>query len=373
MKILFVTDLCPIRDDEKGLPLTLLNFIEDFKKFGHEVVLFRPNIIPNVLLRGRKILPEGIFEYKGIKCINKNYFTPFFSKKQFKFLKKEGFDVILSHMPSGLLAARKMSKALKIPYFASVHSSDIEVLTNKKYKFLWHAIKKGYLNAKNVFPRSYWLKDKIEEIMPELRNNTFLIPSGIEKEKLISREEINQKANKFYGMPYKILSVGSLIKRKNFELLIEAISEFDDVQLEIIGDGKNKKKLEKLVNNLNLSDRINFLGYKTKVEVLNLMKENSIFILPSMNETFGMVYLEALSQGMIVVCSKNSGMDGFIQDGKNGFITELTKESLVSVIEKIKNIQNPSGIMNNALDVAIELEREKMAKNYLNLIQNILF
>lgn len=373
MKILFVTDLCPIQDNEKGLPLALLNFIEDFKKLGHEVVLFRPNIIPNILLRGRKILPEGTFEYKGIKCINKNYFTPFFRKKQFKFLKKENFDVILSHMPSGILAARKMSKAIKVPYFTSVHASDIEVLTNSKYKFLWHSIKKAYLNAKNVLPRSYWLKDKIEEIIPELKNNTFLIPSGIEKELILDKETINLKAERFYGMPYKILSVGSLIKRKNFESLIEAVSEFNDIELTIVGDGKNKNNLEKLIKKNNLSDKVKLLGKKSHEEVLRIMEEYLVFILPSIKETFGLVYLEALAKGSIVVCSVDSGVAGYIKDSENGFLCEPNKESLVQVINKIRRLDNPQFIMQRAVDTAIEMNREKMAKNYLNLIQNILF
>ena len=68
MKILFVTDLCPIERKEK-LPITLLNFILDFKSLDHEVILLRPNIIPNIIIRKRKILPEGEYEYFGIKCI----------------------------------------------------------------------------------------------------------------------------------------------------------------------------------------------------------------------------------------------------------------------------------------------------------------
>ena len=72
MEILFVTDLCPIREDEKGLPLTLLNFMEDFIALGHNVLLLRPNVVLNVLIRGRKILPEGNYNYKKINCININ-------------------------------------------------------------------------------------------------------------------------------------------------------------------------------------------------------------------------------------------------------------------------------------------------------------
>ena len=151
MKILFVTDLCPINENEKGLPLTLLNFIEDFIKLGHSVTLLRPNVIPNVILRGRKILPESKFYWRGIKIINKNFMTPFFNEGQFKFLDDIEFDIILSHMPSGILAANKISKLLEIPYFAAVHSSDIHVLENWKYYYMQNFMKKAYNEAKGVF------------------------------------------------------------------------------------------------------------------------------------------------------------------------------------------------------------------------------
>ena len=66
MNILFVTDLCPITKEEWGLPSTLLNFILDFKALGHNVTLLRPNVLLNVLIRKRKILVEGEYEYKGV-------------------------------------------------------------------------------------------------------------------------------------------------------------------------------------------------------------------------------------------------------------------------------------------------------------------
>lgn len=372
MNILFVTDLCPITEKECGLPLTLLNFILDFKALGHNVTLLRPNVIPNILIRKRKILPDGEYEFQGVKCINKNFFTPFFSQNQFKFLKNKDFDVILSHMPSGILAARKISKLLKIPYFASVHSSDIEVLKNPVYSFLWYSIKKAYNEAKLVLPRSYWLKDEIEKIIPEIKNKTYIIPSGIEEQFYIEREKIFEKSQGILFPPLKIFAAGSFIKRKNFKNLIQAISNFDDVELIIAGDGKEKNHLLNLTKKFKLQKRIFFTGKRKRKDILELMEKNPVFILPSIKETFGMVYLEAMAKGCIVVCSKNSGMAGFIEDSVNGFLIEPSVSGIIAVIEKIKNFKNPECLMNKALDTAFSMERIKMSENYINIIQNIL-
>ena len=372
MKILFVTDLCPIERKEK-LPNTLLNFIKDFTALGHEVLLLRPNVILNVLIRKRKIIPEGVYEYSGIKSINKNFLTPFFSVNQFKFLKDKNFDIILSHMPSGILAANKISKLLNIPYFASVHSSDITVLEDIKYFFVKSEMKKAYLEAKKVLPRSFWLKEKIEKIIPELKDNTFVIPSGIDSKLILGFDEINSKADKFYGMPLKIFAAGSLIKRKNFQSLITAVKDIDDIELKIAGSGPYEKKLRTLIKKYNLKNKVKLLGQKSNEEIYSLMDEANVFILPSYKETFGMVYLEALARGCIVVCTKNSGMSGFIKHGYNGFLTDSTPKGIKDTINEIKQIKSPETIIKNALCTSSDMTSTKMAKNYLNIIQNILF
>ena len=69
-------------------------------------------------------------------------------------------------------------------------------------------------------------------------------------------------------------------------------------------------------------------------EVIKNMRESDIFILPSVNETFGMVYLEAMASGCITVCTKNDGIAGIIKDGENGFLTE--PENINETLKKIK-------------------------------------
>ena len=369
MKILFVTDLCPIQENEKGLPLTLLNFILDFKSLGADVTLLRPNIIPNVLIRKRKILPDGEYLYNGIRIINKNFLTPFFNENQFLFLKNLNFDIIVSHMPSGILAANKISKLLKIPYITSVHSSDIKVLSDIKYLFLKKQMEKAYLEASLVLPRSLWLKNRIQEIIPKLTIKD-TVPSGIDSNIVISQTEIDNKVEKFYGNPYKIFSAGTLIKRKNFEELIKTVAKLDNATLEIGGEGKERKNLERLIKKLNAQDKIKLLGQKTQEEIYKSMKNSSVFVLASKNETFGMVYLEAMSNGCIVLCPENSGMAGYIKDGFNGFLFQ--EGSLYDKIKHLKELENAKEIINNACETAKSMDRLKMAQNYLNLIQNIL-
>ena len=56
-------------------------------------------------------------------------------------------------------------------------------------------------------------------------------------------------------------------------------------------------------------------------EVITL-GQSDVFVLPSVNETFGMVYLEAMSQGCIPIGTSGEGIDGIIENGKNGYLCD---------------------------------------------------
>lgn len=68
------------------------------------------------------------------------------------------------------------------------------------------------------------------------------------------------------------------------------------------------------------------------------MRQSDIFVLPSVGETFGMVYLEAMASGCIVVGTKDDGIDGIIKDGENGFLTFPISDEIRKNLLKIKNM-----------------------------------
>ena len=100
---------------------------------------------------------------------------------------------------------------------------------------------------------------------------------------------------------------------------------------------------------------------------------NDVFIMISKNETFGLVYLEAMAVGCIVVASKNEGFDGIIVDNVNGFLCDAGNvDELASVIKKIKtlSVDRLKEISSNAVATAQKLTEENVARAYLN---NILY
>lgn len=317
MKILFITDLYPISEDETKTPKVLFNFVQEWKKSGIDVEVLKPNFLINSFIRHKKFYKTGVIN----EVYNVNYFSPFLGNIKNK-IPNYAYDVIVAHMPSGIIFANKLEGKL----ICAVHNSDIEVLTNPLYKIYFKTqMEQAYKKSIGIACRSEVLKQKFLTLYPQYENKVFLIPSGINF-KPVLRETIKKT---------KIVTCANLIKRKNIDKLIYAVNDIPDMELTVIGDGKELNYLK------NISEKnIKFSGYLEQDKVIDTFKQSDIFILPSVNETFGMVYLEAMASGCITVCTKNNGIDGIIKDNYNGFLIEPNTISIKNVINKIKKIDD---------------------------------
>ena len=345
MKILFITDLYPIKDNEKITPKTLLNFVKEWQKSGHEVDVIKPNFILNSFLRSKPFYKSG--QYGNV--LNLNFWTPFLKVPPIK----EKYDLVIAHMPSGILFADKLG----VPFVAGIHNSDLEVLTKPLYKFHFrNRMKTALHNAKAIACRSYVIEKKLLKLFPQFVKKTFVAPSGICAPLPPKREEYDK---------IKVLTCANFKKRKNIDKVIKACK--GNYELTIIGDGKLSTELKKLDKNVTFTGRLN------REEVFEHMQKNDVFILPSVGETFGMVYLEAMSQNCITVCTKDDGIDGIIKDGENGFLTKPDTESIKAVLDKINslNINERKALLHNGLSTIKSLTPEHCADSYLQQIFNI--
>lgn len=363
MKILFITDLYPIKTGEKNSVLTLHNFVFEWIKQGHKVDVIKPNFIFNSFLRGKPYHPGGFYDYERVKIFNVNYFTPFCFNIQKKIPKEfdfKNYDAVIAHMPSGIIFANKLLKLLSnkgaysIPFVCGVHCSDIEVLTNPIYGIYFKTqLLEAYKKANKIACRSFVLQKKFSNLLPELKEKTFVAASGV-------NAPVSMKSH-FFGK--KILTCANLIRRKNIDKLIQSIKD-TEFELTIIGDGKEMKYLKKIS-----PQNVKFLGRLSHEKVLEEMRNFDIFILPSLNETFGIVYLEAMASGCIAVCSKNDAIDGIIKDSQNGFLTEPTVEGIKETLNRIKNLENIEEVIKNSLSTINNYTSENCALNYIRNIK----
>ena len=354
MNILFLTDLYPIDENDFKTSFALKEFVKNFTEFGHKVQVIRPNFLLNSFIREKKYYKTGQYD----DVFNANYLTPFWFDVKNKLPKIETYDVIISHMPSGSIFADKFSGKL----ICGVHISDLKVLTEPVYSIYFkNKLLKSFKRAEKLVCRSPHIKEKLIKLYPEFEDKAVVINSGIDENLIVKRNfNPNEKL--------KVLSVANLIKRKNVDKVIKACKGLDKIELTIIGDGKEKKSLEKLDKN------VKFKGKLSREEVLEEMKNSDVFILPSVNETLGLVYLEALASGCLTIGTLKDGIDGIIINDKNGFLTNPTVKDIKNTLEKIisadKNALNK--ILENAYFTIKDNTSRACAVKYLQIIINVL-
>lgn len=111
-------------------------------------------------------------------------------------------------------------------------------------------------------------------------------------------------------------------KDKGLEDVIQAFGQLRDIDihLAIIGDGPYRKQLEDRVDQLGLAEKIHFLGKLSDLDLVDMYKNASIFVLPSRKEGFGIVYLEAMHYGIPVIACAEKGVTDVVHHEKNGLI-----------------------------------------------------
>ena len=135
-----------------------------------------------------------------------------------------------------------------------------------------------------------------------------------------------------------IIYVGRLAPHKHVDDLISAVkilkNEISTIKLKIVGDGIEKEKLTKLVNELGLEKNVEFLGDLDYEDVIQEIKKSNLLVLPSTREGFGMVLAEAGACKVPVIAYKTGGVVEIVDEGKNGFLVE--SRSIEDLTKKIQ-------------------------------------
>lgn len=345
MKILFVSDLFPIKDGKE--PRLLRAMLWDWLKEGHSVEIIKSNFLVKDFRNHKKMYKEGIYFENGLKIYNVNYFTPFWFNVTNKLPKDfdiNNYDLVVSHMPcGGLMALKLLEKAPNIPYISGIHAADIIILTKKlfvsrKY-FLWK-LKQVFKRADAISSRSVALKKKFLVNLPQYESKTYVGYSGVNPEIIESEEFFENKVNST-SETFTLSVVASAIKRKNVDIVLEGFAKanIENSKLSIIGDSSKLKKLKRLAKELNVENKIVFEGSMPNAQVLEKLKNSDAFAMLSVRETFGISYLEAGAKANIVITTKDDGVDETcVFNGINGFSCEPNADKLASLLQKIHSL-----------------------------------
>jgi colanic acid/amylovoran biosynthesis glycosyltransferase len=148
-------------------------------------------------------------------------------------------------------------------------------------------------------------------------------PGGIDLTKFAYSEHMDQSED---SRPLVVLTVARLVHEKGLDYAIQAVGKLLDrnpslnVRYHIVGQGPLENSLKKLVDKLNLNEKISFLGAMVQEEVLQEMRLADIFLLPSVEEALGLVLMEAQAIGLPVVATDVGSVSQVLKKGKSGFI-----------------------------------------------------
>ncbi|MCR5651288.1 MAG: glycosyltransferase family 4 protein [Lachnospiraceae bacterium] len=173
--------------------------------------------------------------------------------------------------------------------------------------------------------------------------------------------------------PFGIICVGSLIQRKGIDLLLNALGIIKDRDwtLTLAGEGPEKDALAKQAEELGISQKIRFAGFIEGEKLRDLYAESSLFILPTREDCFGLVTLEAMCAGLPVISSKYAdGAYDLIEDGVTGFIVDPYDEKQFSeTIETLMNNPVKAAEMGKAgLERSKEFSFEKVSKGFIEAV-----
>lgn len=185
----------------------------------------------------------------------------------------------------------------------------------------------------NEFTKNILISKKIDA------KKIVIIPPGVDCSKF--KQKSYKKRKKL-----ELISVGALIDRKGFDMLIKAVCEVvkvnNNVRLRIIGIGPQKEKLESQVKELGLKKFIFFEGRIPYSDIQKYYRSADIFVTMTRAEGFATISLEALASGLPIISTKVGGFKEVVVDGENGFLVDF--ENYKEFAGKILSLMNDSKI-----------------------------
>lgn len=220
-------------------------------------------------------------------------------------------------------------------------------------------------DKKNILKYYFLKSSQVEVIHNGVDIKQFNVQLSYEEQnKILTSSNINEN-------DFKIIFVGHYFKNKGLYQLIEAINilKHYNIQLLVVGQD-NIDNFLKLAKKYGIDDKIKFLGMRSDVN--KLMAMSDIFVLPTYNEPFGLVGVEALASGLPILMTKTQGPKDYLKDGINGFFIKRNGDDIAKKISLFYNDKKLLKDMSlQARKDALEFSWDQISKKYISLIEEV--
>ncbi|TRD13379.1 glycosyltransferase family 4 protein, partial [Neisseria meningitidis] len=271
--------------------------------------------------------------------------------KAFKhYIRENGLpDLIHAHrMNYAGILAQKISQKYGIPYVVTKHSSTITRGLIRPHQ--WQPMKNAAAHAAARLAISRHFAHVLQhkygcewQYLPNILGGIFNRP--------FEQREKNNKPH------FVFCTVSHLRRLKGHDVLLtafaRALAQCPQLRLNIGGSGQEEQRLKQQAADLGITHAVTFLGALQPEAVLDLMKNSDAFVLASRTETFGVVYIEALSQGLPVIATRCGGAESIVSDG-NGYLVpvdddDALADALIKMYEHHSDFE-PARLRENCLN-----------------------
>ena len=215
------------------------------------------------------------------------------------------------------------------PYCISIWGDDV-FLSTKNFimkNLLYFSLK----NAQQLFSTSHAINDLI---LNQYNLSTKIIPFGVDTKIFTPLDRIKTG-------PVIIGIIKSIESHNGIEFLVDAFNilkkkNINNIELNIVGTGPLEKKIKKKVKQFKLETKVHFLGHIPHQKIVPQYQKLSIFVCPSIRESFGVSVIEASACALPIIANKVGGLMEVIQHGRTGYLLDATKpKKLADCLEKL--------------------------------------
>lgn len=269
--------------------------------------------------------------------------------------------------------AMALSRKYGVPYAVAVRNTDLngffkwrKLLRFRGIRILENASAVFFLSEeyrKQLLER-YIPKNKWEDIV----RKSYIIPNGVDPFWLENPAppKSEEDLRRIESGRVNILCAGRIDRYKNQlrtgEAVDKLVREGYDVRFTAVGRAREPQILEKLRQGKNFT----YIEPQPKEKLLELYRQNDIYVMPSTDETFGLVYPEAMSQGLPVVYSRGEGFYGQIPEGAGGYAvdphsTDQVADAIVRIMGEYRQLSA------RCPELAARFDWERIVERYIGI------
>lgn len=362
-----------------GVEEAVCNLANQYQKLGHKVTVVTnkwPEELPEKeviegieIYRFRFYLPS--LSISSIAKFLRNYRSE--KAKFINFLNNATPDIMhIQCVSSNGFYALMAKKALNIPLITTLQGEtlmDDYDIYNKSIIMRWI--------LRQLMKKSDWVTANSSYILDDALANyggsgskSSVVFNGIDL------DEFNKGRTYSHKRPY-IFATGRLVYKKGFDLLIKAFkkicNQYKDIDLLISGRGEYQAKLQAIIKDLGLQERVHLLGPANRELNVSLFKGCEFFVMPSRLEPFGIVALEAMAAGKPVIVTTNGGTKEFVTEDFGILVNPEDTEKLAGALKKLLSDKaNREKMGKKAKEEVKDFDWSNIANEYMDIYSEVL-